>query len=274
MKTEEPRGFVYRADPSFKEVEVIAISDVHYGNPLFSLPHFIWVIEYIQSRDNVFVLLNGDLCEAAIRTSKGDIFRQVGTPQDQRDWIIEKLYPIKERIMGITDGNHEARIYGDTGIDLTKDIATTLDAPYRETGLPIRLYFGDNAEGHPGRQHQTEIYAQHGYGGARTNAAKAVKVERMSTFVNADVYFMSHDHVVNIARIPYLEYDRNIKKDKATGRETFKLIEKPKTLIKTNAYVKWGGYAEKGGFSPNSLTTPIVKLSTKNTKEVLIRVVY
>ncbi len=35
-----------------------------------------------------------------------------------------------------------------------------------------------------------------------------------------------------------------------------------KMLVKTNAYLKWGGYSEFGGFPPTDMATPLVKLLT------------
>ena len=102
-------------------------------------------------------------------------------------------------------------------------------------------------------------YFTHGYGGARTKAAKAVKVERLSTWIHADWYAMSHDHVVNVAPDIYLMPD-NRGTMSEDGFLSGKVSAHREMLIKTNAYLKWGGYAEFGGFPPSDLTTPLIKL--------------
>lgn len=252
--------------PKLKNMEILPISDVHYGNPLFSKKHFLATVRYIQETPACFTFLNGDLCEAAIRTSKGEIFRQVGTPQDQRDWIIKTLTPIKKKILGVTIGNHEARILNDVGIDICKDIAVALGVPYRASGMLVKTSFGSGNESHDDRPYTYWGYFTHGYGGARTKSAKAVKVERTATFLHADYYCMSHDHVVNVAPDVYLLPDprTHAQKDKdgeQTGFTIGKVTEHRKMLIKTNAYVKWGGYAEMGGFPPSDLSSPLIKLS-------------
>ena len=111
-----------------KSLVVVPISDAHYGNPFFSKRHFIDTLYYVRHTPNVYAICNGDLCESSIRTSKGDIFKQVGTPQDQRDWVIKQLKPIRHKILGMTTGNHEDRIYRETGVDISKDIALVLTA--------------------------------------------------------------------------------------------------------------------------------------------------
>ncbi len=253
-------------DISFTELLLLPTSDAHYGNPLFSLHRFTEHIDFVADTPNAVTILNGDLCESALRTSKGDIFNQVGTPQDQRDWMIEKLRPIKDKILGMVSGNHENRIYNETGIDISKDIAKELHIPYRPEGLLIKISFGNGNNGHEDKPYVFWVYMTHGYGGARTKAAKAVKVERVASWIDADVYLMSHDHVVNVAPDIYLMPDSRTRTDNTTGFTIGTITAHRKLLVKTNAYIKWGGYSEMGGFPPVDLETPIVKFFSKNNK--------
>ena len=257
--TGELRWFGHLLDPELKMLRIVPISDVHYGNPLCSIKHVMRTITFVNDNPDVYCVLNGDLCESTIKTSKGEIFKQVGTPQDQRDWMIEKLLPIKDKILGMTTGNHESRIYNDVGVDLSKDIAEALEVPYRAEGILIKVSFGSGNNRDKSKPYTYWLYATHGYGGARTKSAKAVKVERLSSWLDADIYIMSHDHVVNIAPDLFLRHDdRGVMRG---GFLTGKITAQRKMLIKTNAYLKWGGYSEMGGFPPTDLTTPIIKLA-------------
>ena len=256
------RWFGKILDPKLTQVRILVLSDLHYGNPYCSVKHFQRTIEYVKANKDVHVFFNGDLCESAIKTSKGDIFHQVGTPQDQRDWVIQTLAPISKQILGFTTGNHENRIYNDTGIDLTADIANAFEVPYRSEGMLFKLSFGDGNNRTANKPFVFWSYITHGYGGARTKAAKATKIERASTWVDADWYAMSHDHVVNVAPDIYLQHDDRGTVDKATGYLSGKVTAKRKMLIKTNAFLKWGGYAESGGFPPSDLATPLIWLLT------------
>ena len=251
--------------PELTETKIIILSDLHYGNPYCSVKHFARTIKFIRDTENCYCFLNGDLCESSLRTSKGDIFTQVGTPQDQRDWVIDCLYPIREKVLGVTTGNHEGRIYTEAGMDITKDIATALGVPYRPEGMLHTLSFGSGNSGHTDKPYVFWAYISHGYGGARTKSAKAVKVERMSTWVHADYYGMSHDHVVNVAPDIYLMPDNRgtIGKD---GFLSGRVVAHREMLVKTNAYIRWGGYAEAGGFPPSDLTTPLIQLLTPYSK--------
>ncbi|KKN27719.1 hypothetical protein LCGC14_0861430 [marine sediment metagenome] len=257
----ELRWFGQILSQDLTEVLILILSDLHYGNPFCSVKHFDRTLKFIHDTPNCYALCNGDLCESTIKSSKGDIFSQVGTPQDQRDWVIERLLPIKDKILGMTTGNHEERIYRDAGIDITKDIAAALGVPYRPEGMLHKLSFGNYNNRTKDAPFVFWGYISHGYGGARTKSAKAVKAERTSTWIHADYYGMSHDHVVNVAPDIYLMPDNRgtVGKD---GFLTGRVRAHREMLVKTNAYVRWGGYAEALGFPPSDLTTPIIYLMT------------
>jgi len=219
----------------------------------------------------MYTVLNGDMCESTIKSSKGDIFRQVGTPQDQRDWTIDQWEPLKDKVLAVTMGNHELRIYNETGIDICADIAKALGVPYRAEGLLLRVVFGSGNSRHCNKPYSYTGYFTHGYGGARTNSAKAVKVERTAASVHADFYVMSHDHVVNAARVVYLIPDTRTHIDK-DGFEVSQVTAHRKMLVKSNAFLKWGGYSEMGGFPPVDLETPIIKLAGRGKPWVNVEI--
>jgi len=263
--------YVRRLSPDFQQLLVVPTSDVHYGSRMFTLKCFLAHRKAIATTPNMYTVLNGDLCECVTRASKGDVYSQVGTPQDQRDWTIDQWGPIKDKVLAVTMGNHERRIYNETGIDICADIAKALGVPYRAEGLLLRTVFGDNNNRTKGRPYVYTGYFTHGYGGARTNAAKQVKVERTSTFVHADYYCMSHDHVANAAPVIYLIPDNRSHHDKQ-GFEVSRVTAHRKLLVKSNAFLKWGGYSEMGGFPPVDLETPLIKLSGQGKPRVKVEV--
>ena len=60
--------YAYRLSPDLKKLEILPMSDVHYGNEYFSLKHFLRTRDYIRDTEYAYTVLNGDLCEAAIRS--------------------------------------------------------------------------------------------------------------------------------------------------------------------------------------------------------------
>ncbi len=265
MGNGELRWYGCILSPELKDVSIIIMSDLHYGNPTCSVKHFQRAVDFIKNIESCYCFLNGDLLEAVTKASKGDVYAQKITPQGQRDDVIDMLMPIKGKILGVTTGNHEQRIYNETGVDLTADIARAMNAPYRPEGMLYKLSFGDGNSNHIGKPYVFWGYFTHGYGGARTKSAKAVKVERLATMIHADWYAMSHDHVVNAAPSIYLMPDNR----GTVGNDGFLsgvVTAKREMLVKTNAYLKWGGYSEMGGFPPSDLTTPLIQLLTPQSK--------
>ena len=259
--------YAHTLDSEFTELYLPPISDVHDGNPLHSRKHLRRTIAYIAAEPNRKTVLNGDMIEAITRGSVGDIFKQVGTPQDQADSLVEEFYPIKDDILGVTSGNHEDRIYREVGWDVARYIAQCLGVPYRSEGMLLKISFGDGNNYTKDKPYVFWLYMTHGYGGARTKPAKAVKVERTATWIDADCYIMSHDHVVNVAPDIYLKPDNRTRPEKdrrgnETGFTVGRVKASRKMLVKSNAYLKWGGYSEKGGFPPVDMTTPVIKFLT------------
>jgi hypothetical protein len=178
--------------------------------------------------------------------------------------------PIKHKILGAVAGNHENRIMNEAGIDITKDIAKALGIPYRAEGMLVKISFGSGNSGNGDRPYTYYGYFTHGYGGARTSSAKAIKVERTSNNIHADFYCMSHDHLANGAPSVYMMPDNRATLDKDTGFTTGRMVAHRKILVKSNAYVKWGGYSESGGFSPSDLETPIIMFAGEGKPKVRV----
>jgi hypothetical protein len=186
--------------------------------------------------------------------------------------MIDRLMPLKGKILGMTTGNHEDRVARVAGVDISKDIAKALGIPYRPDGMLIKVSFGLGNNRDASKPYVYWGYFTHGYGGARTTGAKNAKLERTSTYIHADFYVMSHDHVVNAAPAVYLLPDNRTHVDQETGFTVGKVVAHRKMLIKSNAYIKFGGYGERGGFAPVDLEAPIIKLFADGHKRVKVEV--
>ncbi len=127
-----------------KQLRLVILSDLHYGNPYCSEKHFLRTVDWIAGMEDCRVLLNGDLCEAATRTSVGDIYEQIVSPKAQKKQVVKWLLPIKDKILGMTTGNHERRIAQESSEDISEYIAEKLEVPYRAEGMLYKLSFGDN----------------------------------------------------------------------------------------------------------------------------------
>ena len=221
---------------------IIPISDVHIGDKKANLKAFKDTIERIKNEPNTFTILNGDLCNIALKNSKSDVYNDDMTPMEQVLKVISFLEPIKDKILVMSNGNHEDRITRDTSIDVLYLVAKQLrlEQVYSPSWWYLYLSFGEN------NKHKPVLYTitgYHGSGGSQTSGAKINKVKKMSQVVLADVYLMSHVHEpINAKGVIYTpDYQHRT------------VVKKEMYYAISNSYVEYeGSYAEKMGLIPSN----------------------
>ena len=130
--------FSIRLSREFKEIIIVPISDTHDSDAFADEKYVNERIAFIKETPNAFALLNGDLMNMATKNSASDSYADKYGPDAQLDRCVERYYPIRDKILGITEGNHERRVAKETGIQVTKRFARELGW---RTGLPFRLVF-------------------------------------------------------------------------------------------------------------------------------------
>lgn len=239
-----------------EEVELHIFADLHIGDVHTNLDDIKARIERVKNTPNAYALLNGDLMNNATKTSVSDSYAEVYSPMEQVERLVTLFTPIKDRILGVTQGNHENRTYVKEGIDLTALLCRELGIldRYSKTGLVIFLKVGQY------RSHRTRwipvnycIYMLHGSGGGRKEGAKAIRLADMGTIIDADIYIHSHTHLPMIMKQAYHRTDMS--------NGVVRLVDR--LFVNTSASMTYGGYGEAFEFKPNSIQTPVIKLSGK-----------
>lgn len=90
-----------------KTAYIYPIGDLHVGDPLFNEKKFKEFVNSIKSRDDTYLILMGDLLDCAIKDSIGDTYSAIQNPQQAKKYLIELLQPVKDKILGVIQGNHE-----------------------------------------------------------------------------------------------------------------------------------------------------------------------
>ena len=232
----------------FESIEIVNLADLHIGDAQFDEKLLDKEIKKIKDIPNRFVVLNGDLINNAIRNSVSDIYTEKMGPQEQLDYLVKKFEPIKHKILGISQGNHEFRTYKETGIDIVKLFAASmghLDS-YDPDGGVLFISFGKNKY-RPEVRHTTSLYFTH-IGGVKTGLTK------MADVVDVDIYFRGHYHNVETKKMDVFRTD---KRYKTIRKET-------KVFVQNGACLKYGGYSQMKGFAPGSSVFPVVKVSVVN----------
>ena len=231
--------------------EVIFLGDAHFGSPQFDQPRFLRMLDYC-NKNRVNVLLMGDLIEMATRFSVGaGIYEQEHIGQTQFEQMCDWLKPLAQKrlILGLLTGNHEARAYQATGVDIGKAMA-------RELGVS---YLGDACWNRwkVGKQNYA-IYSLHGRTGSRFDGTALLALERISTSFHADLVCMGHAHkTINSIVLMQRVVGGQVKEHK-------------KHLLITGSYLKYdGGYGQTIGLPISKLGSPKVKFYA-NTHDLAI----
>jgi predicted MPP superfamily phosphohydrolase len=175
-------------DPKkFKTVEVMMITDLQFGNIAFKEDRFLEFRDWNLSQPNRFVLLGGDIIDAATPLSVQSPFENKWQPSDQVKHLVDIMAPLASRILGYVGGNHERRTsktFGDAG----SLIATLLRVKYSRGIQLIDIYYGEHKP--------FKISLWHGTGAARTKGARLNMVHRFMQQGDSQLYLCGHLHDV------------------------------------------------------------------------------
>lgn len=230
---------------NLREIEVIGLGDVHYGSKEHNAKLFDEMIEKIKKQDNLYCILLGDLIECVTKDSVGDLYSQIGTPQTQAHYMIEKLKPIKDKILAMTGGNHENRVARTSGFDINYYIAWGLgiEERYIKDSFVLFVRFGKN-RGRKLFKHVFSFFVCHGFGGGTAKSSKIKKLVDLKQMVTGcDAYLMGHIH-------DYI----------CTYEETFIVNPNKKSVSsKTSCFMSQGAFLDFGGYGYEKGYKPLAK---------------
>lgn len=220
--------------------EVVFFGDVHLGSAYSDVERAQRMLDYCLEK-NIYVFCMGDIMEAANRYSVGaGVYEQI-SPQAQLDKVYAMFADLSKRrlILGWLQGNHEFRIFKETGIDVSKIICRELRIPY--------LGFAGWNLWRVGNESYT-IYAFHGASGARFAYTKMKSAVDIALYLNdVDVVAIGHVHDILINSINRQYVD---KRNKTVGFQKCHIIV-------TGHYLSFAGsYAQMKGMPPGKEGSP------------------
>ena len=235
--------FKIKIDAPKNTFQLMVLGDLHIGDELCDLALIKETIDYIKKTKGCYCILNGDLINNALKTSKSDTYKEQMSIADEQDLLIDLLMPIKDKILVMATGNHEHRTSLIAGINPLKAVAYALGIKDKlvDNSYVMTLEFG-TAHGVKNLPNKYVVYGIHGgSGGGRRAGATANALQDMSLIIpNVDLYIHSHTHTtINYNDMVFL-YDSKTKK----------LKEHQRTYYNANAFLKYGGYAEQKGYKP------------------------
>lgn len=236
---------------TWEEATVYTLADLHIGDKHCDTELVGKRIREIDDDPHGLVVLNGDLMNTAVRTSVSDVYAEVMSPMQQIATLVDMLTPIKNKIIGVTCGNHENRVYRNDGVDIMRLVCRELgiEERYDPCGVLIFLRFG-HKKTHKGIENPQSytIYSTHGSGGGRKEGAKAIRLADMATIVDADCYIHSHTHLPMIFMQSFYRVN--------PGNCSTTKVER--LFVNTGATLDYGGYGQMYEFKPAAVATPKV----------------
>ena len=241
--------------PEYEQLKILPLADLHIGDIHSDGQKIQEWIQMVRDEENCYCILNGDLMDAAIKSSSGDIYGASLQPMRQLEQAVKLFGDVKDKILAVLPGNHEARIYRSDGLDLTQIMCTQLGIGerYSNTSAYLFVRFGKSN----GKTHYLPIcytiYAVHGAGGGRMEGGKVNRLMQLASICDADIYIHSHTHLPAIVKNSY--YRMCLTNDSVAKVD--------RLFVNTSSTLNYGGYGEIQTYKPNSIETPLIILDGK-----------
>lgn len=247
-----------KLDRDITELELIPISDTHIGDPSVNEQKVAELIRYVDDHPNTYALLNGDLMNNAIKSSKSDTYTEYLSPMEQMVKLVNMIRPISHKILAVTQGNHERRTWKESGVDITRLMCRELglEDKYAEGMAYIFLRFGETNGKNHNRQQRYTILITHGSGGGKSVGSKANRLADLVSIADADIYIYGHTHQTIAFKEGFIRVD--------PCSDSVRDVDR--LFVNSGAYMQWGGYAEQNQYRPSVIVTPHIILSGTDRK--------
>lgn len=236
-------------------IDLVLLSDLHAGCQNWAEELLKRDIDAIKNNPHARVLIPGDLFQRDLKNHKvGDVYKQKLSPSEQRDKAEEILTPIKDKIIGILQGNHDAR--GSDDSNPVKDLCRFLGTHYFEDEICVQFSVGSQKNGKPC------VYTGYGIhgvaGGTVGNIANALT--RLINICDADFYFAGHAH--QMVTFPLGWFRRDL--------YNHKMAPVTRRFIACGSYQGREAYPVTHAMIPKVLGSPTIVLSGKYKKMSVI----
>jgi predicted phosphodiesterase len=253
----------YQGDPW---IPIYPLGDIHEGTIHCDRKLFRRDVGKIDVDPLALWLGIGDYCESIVMSDPRFAVEEID-PEfiphlgrlacAQRDAFIRDVMPIKDKCIGLLEGNHEFENRKRHYVDIVRDACRELETEYLSDAAMIRLIFRRvDEEGNHVRSNTIKIFACHGHGGGRKTGGKVNKVEDLMDSFDADIYLMGHVHTKLTVKRPRLLVPN-------CGK--MKLIAKPRIGALTGSYYRTyeecsSSYGQRQVYAPLELGGVCIKI--------------
>jgi len=225
---------------------------MHVGSPYFNEKKLRDWIKWIAEKETRRVWLLGDIFDAILAGSPGNMHEQTMTLKDAKLKAEELLKPIVNQIDLVVTGNHDDRIFNLTSDEIIFDLCKWLH-------IEDKYHFGDytgtirfgKKDGKKAKPVVYTFYTTHGTGGTATQGGKINRLMQLANVVeDCDLYVMAHVHDILICKLSPFKVD-------SRNRQ---LKEIKQTFVTSSSWLDYGGYALSKKYRPGKTGSPRIRL--------------
>lgn len=173
-------------------IKILPICDLHVGSVFCNYELINKAVKYIEENDDCYTVFLGDITNNAnLRKGHDGVWFQNMRPDEQEEWVIEKMKPIAHKIISVVDGNHGWAWSSSTGHNPDKRIALALDAPHHGFMAILDYRLGQTKKE---RRRWTHIL-HHGTGGGGTDGGVINSANKLlKQCLTANLITVGHFH--------------------------------------------------------------------------------
>lgn len=210
MKTVE---YKFEADNRAAEYRLYVLGDIHIGALNCAEPEIISLVHRIKDDPNARWVGGGDVLDAVILQdvkrfdinslpnwmvsgSADSVKEKVGDIiAAQKKRFLKIVEPIKDKCLGLIEGNHEYSIYKHHNRDIMNEMCDALEVPNLTDCCFMRLHFTRKSGICSA---VVTAFICHGSGGGCSAGAEPNRLARLSQDKHCDIILTGHSHTVHI----------------------------------------------------------------------------
>lgn len=227
--------FRHQAKPKEKILRLYPLVCWHIGSPQSDTEFIEGIVERIRNDEDARWIVLGDLGDCVTKQSKGDVFSQTMSVEEQLKENLRLLNPILDKGLFGVAGNHGQRIYQETGLSYDMALCNMLGIPYFGQAVLMRLevykVFYD-------------VYVRHGLSSGATMGHKVKRAYDAGIYIQADAVITAHSHVAM-----ELEPETFAFIGRVDAKEPIRWRQQ-RYYVAGSAYDSRTGYAEEKGYKP------------------------
>lgn len=220
------------------------MGDCHIGSPQCDYEFLEkWKEVFKGTKSEKIIYLQGDLIDCARKSLGSSAYEQTMSVDEQINYVLKFLKPIRKHIQGMVGGNHEARLKKEFDLDVNKLIADNLDIEYSINHYHEYLINDESFK----------VFTTHGSKVSSQPHLMLGTALRSTKHIDADLVLYAHCHQGNSIKTYSMDYNGY----------------KERTTVLTGSFLSYkGSYAQEMGLSPTPCAFPVISIGCNHDTDV------